>query len=95
MVHSMLLRDEKEYSPCPFDTVTQTRREKIGNPPWRKRKRLKTQGLLSMYFNNDDVAAAFPEKVKICALQRGSEAKELCTFPEKLIFNLQHLHLPQ
>lgn len=48
-----------------------------------------------MYFNNDEVAAAFPAKVKICALQRGSEAKEFCTFPEKLIFNLQHLYLPQ
>jgi len=95
MFHSMLPRDEEEFSPCPPETAIQMRTEKIGNPQWRKWKRLQTQGRLSMYFNNDEVAGAFPAKVKICALQRGSEAKDLCTSPENLIFNLQHLHLSQ
>lgn len=69
------------------------RREKTGNPQWREWERLQAQGRLSMYFNNDEVAATCPAKVKICALQRGSEAKGLYTYPEKLIFNVQHLHL--
>lgn len=92
MVHSVLLRDEKEYNPCPLETAIQMRREKIGNPQRRKWKRLQTQGHLSVYFDNDEVAAVFPAKVKICAFQR-REAKEFCTSSAKLIFNLQHLHL--
>lgn len=94
MVHSVLLRDVKEHNPYPLETAIQMRREKIGNPQRRKWKSLQTQGHLSVYFNNDKVAAVFPAKVKICAFQR-SEAKELCTFPAKLIFNLPRLHLSQ
>lgn len=93
MVHSVLLRDEKEYTPCAWEAVIQMRREETGNSQWREWERLQAWGLFSVYFNNNEVAATCPAKVKICALQKGNEARELCTSPGKLVFNLQHLHL--
>lgn len=49
MVHSVLLRDEKEYSPRPLETAVQMRREKTGNPEWGQWKRLQSQDRLSEF----------------------------------------------
>lgn len=65
----------------------------MGSPGWGKWKRLQTQGHLSVDFN-DEFAAAFPAKVSILCTS-GREAKGLWIFAEMLIFNLQHLQLPQ